>query len=55
MVSQKYFLHWEEEIKVKLDTKGRKAHLTIIQHSVTGKGSITVQTTDFEIFNLQDP
>jgi len=52
--SQKYFLQSKEEIKVKLDTKGRKAHPRIIQHSVTGKGSLVVQTTDFEILNLQD-
>lgn len=47
MVSQKYFLQWKEEIKVKLDNKGRKADPTIIQHSVIGKGSLAIQTIDF--------
>lgn len=55
VISQKYFLQWKEEIKVKLAAKGMKVPSTIIHHSVSGKESLVVRITDFEIFNLQDP
>lgn len=54
VISQKYFLQWKEEIKVKLTAEGMKVPPIIIHHSVSGKESLVVQIIDFEIFNLQD-